>query len=169
MTDTAVQPVAAEVDAWLARFEAALAARDAAAAAALFATDGFWRDLVAFTWNLRTVEGPEGVEDMLGHALAYAEPHGFHTTEPPTEADGVTDAWIAFETATGRGRGHLRLRDGKAWTLLTTLYELKGHEEPAGPAARWAPSTARTRAARPGSSSASARPPSSGTSPSRTC
>jgi putative flavoprotein involved in K+ transport len=46
----------------------------------------------------------------------------------------VTEAWIAFETEVGRGRGHLRLRDGRAWTLLTTLHELKGHEEPAGPA-----------------------------------
>ena len=64
--------------------------------------------------------------------------HGFHVTEPAAEADGVTEAWIAFETEVGRGSGHLRLKEGKAWTLLTTLDELKGHEEPAraGPAAR---------------------------------
>ena len=45
----------------------------------------------------------------------------------------MTTAWFAFETAVGRGRGLLRLvdEDGpKAWTFLTTLYELKGHEEP---------------------------------------
>ena len=45
----------------------------------------------------------------------------------------MTEAWIEFETETGRGRGHLRLKDGLAWTLLTTLYELKGHEEDKGP------------------------------------
>ena len=45
----------------------------------------------------------------------------------------MTTAWITFETEAGRGEGLLRLRDGKAWTLLTALYELKGHEEPAGP------------------------------------
>ena len=45
----------------------------------------------------------------------------------------MTEAWIEFETEVGRGRGHLRLKDGKAWTLLTTLDELKGHEEPRGP------------------------------------
>ena len=45
----------------------------------------------------------------------------------------MTEAWLEFETEVGRGRGHLRLRDGSAWTLLTTLYELKGHEEPRGP------------------------------------
>ena len=41
-------------------------------------------------------------------------------------------AWIEFETAVGRGSGHLRLTDEGAWTLLTTLDELKGHEEPPG-------------------------------------
>ncbi len=45
----------------------------------------------------------------------------------------MTSAWIAFETETGRGRGHLRLIDGQAWTLLTTLDELKGHEQGLGP------------------------------------
>ena len=45
-------------------------------------------------------------------------------------------AWIAFETAVGRGSGLLRLveEDGedRAFTLLTALYELKGFEEPRG-------------------------------------
>ncbi len=47
----------------------------------------------------------------------------------------MTTAWFTFETAVGRGRGLLRLvdEDGpKAYTFLTTLYELKGHEEPRG-------------------------------------
>src|SRR3546814_4028050 len=39
---------------------------------------------------------------------------------------------ISFETAVARGRGHVRLRNGKCWTLLTTMAELKGHEEPKG-------------------------------------
>lgn len=120
------------VDAWLADFESALKARDVARAAAMFATDCFWRDLVSFTWNLKTVEGPEGVADMLTANLDQADPSGFRTSEEPTEAGGVTEAWIEFETAAGRGRGQLRLKDEGAWTLLTTLYELKGFEEPRG-------------------------------------
>ncbi len=133
-TVTATEKVdaASEVAAWLAQFNAALEARDADAAADLFATASFWRDLVSLTWNLKTVEGREGVRDMLQHTLASAEPSDFHTTEPPTETDGVVDAWLEFETATGRGVAHLRLRDGQAWTLLTTLRELKDHEEPLG-------------------------------------
>ncbi|OXM63374.1 MULTISPECIES: NAD(P)/FAD-dependent oxidoreductase [Amycolatopsis] len=120
----------ARVDAWLARFEAALAARDVEAAAGLFAVDSFWRDLVAFTWNIKTVEGREGVADLLSACLDDADPSGFRTTETPTEADGVTEAWLEFETATGRGKGHLRLTDEGAWTFLTSLRELKGFEEP---------------------------------------
>jgi putative flavoprotein involved in K+ transport len=133
MTDTAVEPVTTEVEQWLARFEQALTAGDSAAAADLFLDDSFWRDLVAFTWNLKTVEGPAGVRDMLDHTLAHTKPRDWATTEPPASAEGVTEAWIELETETGRGRGHLRLKDGKAWTLLTTLAELKGHEESAGP------------------------------------
>ena len=130
---TTVRPSAAtEVEQWLTRFGAALQAGDAAAAADLFATESYWRDLVAFTWNIRTVEGRDGVTDMLEAALPRIRPHGWHTTEEPTSADGVTEAWIGFETAVGRGGGHLRLIDGKAWTLLTALEELKGHEETLG-------------------------------------
>ncbi|GHF19840.1 FAD-dependent oxidoreductase [Amycolatopsis deserti] len=120
----------ARVDAWLERFEAALAARDVEAAAGLFAVDSFWRDLVAFTWNIKTVEGREGVADMLSACLDGTDPSGFRTTETPTEADGVVEAWLEFETATGRGKGHLRLTDEGAWTFLTSLRELKGFEEP---------------------------------------
>ncbi|QWZ06743.1 NAD(P)-binding domain-containing protein [Nocardioides panacis] len=125
-------PAQQRVDAWLADFEAALAARDVERAAGMFATDCYWRDLVAFTWNLKTVEGRAGVTDLLRETLEGTDPSGFRTAEPPDEADGVTTAWIEFETAVGRGRGLLRLTEEGAWTLLTTLYELKGHEEPKG-------------------------------------
>jgi putative flavoprotein involved in K+ transport len=134
MAEIAAPSAAAEVRQWLGRFEEALAAGDSAAASELFLEDSFWRDLVAFTWNIKTVEGPAQVREMLDHALGHVRPRDWHTTEEPSAADGVTEAWIAFETEVGRGRGHLRLRDGRAWTLLTTLHELKGHEEPAGPA-----------------------------------
>jgi len=74
------------VDQWLGSFEEALASGDGAAAAALFADESFWRDLVAFTWNLKTVEGPEGVQDLVEHTDAGA--HGFRTTEEPATGAG---------------------------------------------------------------------------------
>ncbi|HEY3733945.1 MAG TPA: NAD(P)/FAD-dependent oxidoreductase [Streptosporangiaceae bacterium] len=133
---TTLQPdeVTAGVTAWLSEFGEALAAGDAARAAALFTEDCFWRDLVAFTWNITTIEGPAAVARMLAATLPRVRPDGWTITgdEPPAAADGITEAWISFETAVGRGSGHLRLRDGRCWTLLTTLHELKGHEERQG-------------------------------------
>ncbi len=120
--------------AWFERFETALQARDVAAAAACFATESYWRDLVSFSWNLKTVEGVAGVTDLLESTLEGTDPSGFALEEAADEADGVVTAWFVFETGVGRGRGLLRLveQDGeqKAYTFLTTLYELKGFEEP---------------------------------------
>ncbi len=134
---TTTQPSKATTDvtAWLAAFGDALAARDAAAAAELFTEDCFWRDLIAFTWNIKTLEGRQAIAEMLAATLPSAQPFGWKIRdgEEPAATDGVTEAWIGFETAAGRGLGHLRLRDGRCWTLLTSVYELKGHEEPAGP------------------------------------
>ena len=123
------------VDAWLAAFQDALTARDPERAAALFLPQSFWRDLVSFTWNLSTAEHPAGIAELLRATLEQTDPTGFATSEEPVEAGGVTEAWLTFETAVGRGEAHLRLRDDedgttKAWTLLTSLQELKGYEEP---------------------------------------
>ncbi|SNS22253.1 putative flavoprotein involved in K+ transport [Geodermatophilus saharensis] len=121
---------------WFTAFEDALRARDVERAAGLFATTSYWRDLVAFSWNVTTVEHRAGVTDLLSATLDRTDPSGFTVSEEPEEADGVTTAWFTFETAVGRGKGLVRLveEDGqpRAWTLLTTLYELKGHEEPRG-------------------------------------
>ncbi|SDX40149.1 putative flavoprotein involved in K+ transport [Geodermatophilus africanus] len=141
MTQTVERPSTAgspaeRTDAWLAAFEDALTARDVDRAAGMFAATSFWRDLIALTWNITTVENPAGVAELLTATLEHTEPRSFAVEEPPEEADGVTTVWFTFETAVGRGRGLARLveEDGgtKAWTLLTTLYELTGHEEPKG-------------------------------------
>ncbi|WP_305971348.1 MULTISPECIES: NAD(P)/FAD-dependent oxidoreductase [unclassified Mameliella] len=123
-----------QTQAMLDAFGAALENGDIEAATALFQDDCYWRDLVSFTWNLKTVEGKDGVADMLRHQLATTKPSGWKLAEGelPTEADGVTTAWIEFETEVARGYGLMRLRDGRIWTLLTTMAELKGHEEPKG-------------------------------------
>ncbi|KLU23845.1 FAD-dependent oxidoreductase [Caballeronia mineralivorans PML1(12)] len=115
-------------------FEAALKSGDTAAAVALFQPDGYWRDLVAFTWNIKTMEGREQIAAMLDAQLNTVKPSKVKIAdnETATEADGVTQAWITFETGVARGTGFIRVKDGKIWTLLTTMTELKGHEEPKG-------------------------------------
>jgi putative flavoprotein involved in K+ transport len=121
------------VSRWLEKFAAALARGDIDAAAALFEPDGFWRDLVAFTWNIRTCEGHAEIKAMLSATLAATKPANWRIAGVPRAgADGTVEAWLAFETALGRGIGHVRLRGDRCWTLLTTLQELKGFEEKAG-------------------------------------
>jgi putative flavoprotein involved in K+ transport len=129
MTDHAATDTAR---AWLAKLDAALTAGDAAAAAALFGAECYWRDLVSLTWNIRTVEGRDGLTAMLAATLPQARPAGFTLAGPATRSGDTIEAWFHFETATGRGKGHLRLRDGEGYTILTTLQELKGHEEKQG-------------------------------------
>ncbi|WP_410219137.1 NAD(P)-binding domain-containing protein [Paracoccus sp. (in: a-proteobacteria)] len=113
---------------------AALEAGDIERATALFVTDCYWRDLVSFTWNIRTMEGQDQVAEMLRAQLGHVRPSGWHLdeTEIPDEEDGIITAWFRFETEVGRGYGLVRLRDGRIWTLLSALQELKGHEEAKG-------------------------------------
>ena len=121
---------------WLEQFEKALTASDTGAAAKLFVPECYWRDLVSFTWNLKTQEGRDAISDMLSAQLKHVKPSKFTLVGDATEADGVVDAWFNFETAASRGLGHLRLKAGdhgdQAWTLLTTMVELKGFEEARG-------------------------------------
>ena len=117
---------------WLAGLDRALAGSDIAAALALFGDECYWRDLVAFTWNVKTLEGRDEIAAMLRGVLLSVCPAGWRLDGEAVEHDGVVEAWLLFETAAGRGCGHLRLKNGRCWTLLTTLRELKGHEEQAG-------------------------------------
>ena len=126
-------PAAQHTAQWLAAFSEALDAGDAAAAAALFADDSYWRDLLGFTWNLVTLEGPAAIADMLSAQLAHVLPCRFAVEGEPVVEDGIVIAWFSFETRAARGTGILRLRDGQCWTLLTSMFELIGHEEKTGP------------------------------------
>ncbi|MGN6305515.1 MAG: NAD(P)/FAD-dependent oxidoreductase [Mesorhizobium sp.] len=115
-------------------FSAALAAGDIDKAVACFQDDCYWRDLVTFTWNLKTMEGKGQVRAMLESQLAGTKPSHWRIAEgeDATESDGLIEGWISFETEVARGYGHIRLKDGRIWTLLTTMAELKGHEEKSG-------------------------------------
>lgn len=119
----------AQIQQWLSDFGAAVSRGEFGRATSMFGDESYWRDLVSFTWNLKTAEGPQQIQAMLEATMPNAKPSSFAIQGDGSEANGVTEAWFTFETASGRGRGHLRLIGGKAWTLLTTLQELKGFEE----------------------------------------
>jgi cation diffusion facilitator CzcD-associated flavoprotein CzcO len=131
---------------WLAQFENALATSDGDLLQSLFHPDSHWRDVLALSWNLQTINGAGAILSELRARAASAAPSGFRIDPDRAAPRRVTragtsaiEAIFRFETAQGRGNGILRLipdaHDGnrlKAWTLLTALDELKGFEEPLG-------------------------------------
>ena len=103
-----------KVSAFLDAFGAALAAGDVDAVTNMFEDDCYWRDLVTFTWNIKTMEGKAEIADMLRHQLAASKPSNWQIAEGEgaSEEGGVITAWISFETAVARGYGLIRLRNG---------------------------------------------------------
>jgi cation diffusion facilitator CzcD-associated flavoprotein CzcO len=144
---TKTEDIATSVDHWLTQFERALVTPDDAALKALFHDDSYWRDVLALTWDIRTVRGAQTIVAELKACNSRARAAAFaiasRRTPPRRVSRAGTEAIEAifqFETAQGRGSGVLRLlpdaRDErnkfKAWTLLTALDEIKGHEEHIG-------------------------------------
>jgi putative flavoprotein involved in K+ transport len=121
-----------QMEGFLAGLGDALADGDIDRACAMFGPECFWRDLVAFTWNIATLESADAIGAMLRENLPALSPVSFTADGAATEADGVVQGWFTFETAIARGRGHIRLKGDRCWTLLTAMMELKGHEEKRG-------------------------------------
>jgi len=121
-----------QLAAWVERLGQRLAQRDVDGTLELFADDCHWRDLVLFSWNLITLEGKADIRDMLESRLEATQPDNWKLEGEASLADGVLEGWISLETDVARGKGYVRLKDGLCWTLLTTMRELKGHEEPLG-------------------------------------
>ena len=144
--DVMHESVSAAVTRWLAEFEQALAAGDAAALEALFLPVSHWRDLLAFTWRVTTVSGAPAIATSLKQHAGDKAASSFRI-DPARTAPGVVmragtrtiEAFFRFETAATRAQGVLRLdpqaADGnmpRAWTLFTAVDEIKGHEENVG-------------------------------------
>lgn len=128
MSDSAVTALQHTLDS----LSHALEAEDIHAATDLFAPESYWRDFVTFTWNLVTLEGHEQIADMLRARLADVQPRGWSVdADLPVRSDGsVTEGFISFSTSAAHGYGYVRVKDGKIWTLLTTMQDLVGFEEP---------------------------------------
>ena len=131
------------VGGWLKGLNAALAANDTQRVASLFRPDGEWRDIVALTWSIGTVSDRPQVARHLVEAAASSgardfsiDPERYPPRDVERAGEDCVEAILKFETSVGRGAGIVRLKrtdcrtgEAAAWTLLTTLDELKGHEE----------------------------------------
>jgi cation diffusion facilitator CzcD-associated flavoprotein CzcO len=148
MDDTLINEVSSKVTAqrWLSDFAAALTSGDSEAVAELFSDECYWRDILAFTWNLHTTAGASAIAKRLLPTLTAA-PRNFQLAAGRTPPRDVTRAGTAcleviftFETEVGPCVGVVRLvtQGGKAraWTLMTSLDEIRGHEDPAN-GKRW--------------------------------
>jgi cation diffusion facilitator CzcD-associated flavoprotein CzcO len=137
------------VETWLVQFERALTQSDAVSLSRLFVPDSYWRDVLAFDWRIRTVSGADDILRELRASAELSHPVAFKIARDRTPPRRVAragaetiEAIFQFETVQGRGSGIVRLdpQSGKelnkaihrAWTLLTTLDEIKGHEEKPG-------------------------------------
>ncbi|CAJ2501853.1 Uu.00g047060.m01.CDS01 [Anthostomella pinea] len=119
---------------------------DYKAVADLFLEDGYWRDHLGMTWDLRTAKGREKIVDLLsqGHHLAKVDiDHSAPNHGPrvvPLRHDGSVEGIQFFTIVTtkvGSGRGVVRLvqksGEWKIWTFFTSMDELARHEEALGP------------------------------------
>ncbi len=146
MLDARDDQLRAIAETWLKLFSKAISGGATASLTDLFEEDCYWRDALAFTWNLETHSGQSTVIHQLQKSAPQAVPTNFQVddTAPPVAvvtrigAD-VIEAFFTFDTAVGRGRGIVRLTTAdanaaqpRAWTLLTSLEELKGFEERTG-------------------------------------
>ena len=138
--------ISVAADNWLGQFEEALAKPDDGALKALFHPDSYWRDVLALSWKIQTLNGRDAILKALPPLARSMAPSGF-AVDPDRAAPrkvmragtDAIEAIFKFETNVGRGSGIIRLipdeADGnrlKAWTLLTELGELKGFEEQLG-------------------------------------
>ncbi len=144
LTDTSAKAAA---ESWLGDFTAALASGDAVRLAALFAHECFWRDILAFTWDLHTTSGAGAIAERILPTVAGLAPRGLKLAmgrTPPRlvkrAGTDVIEAIFTFETAVGPCNGVVRLvsEGGKprGWTFMTALDEIRGHEDPAN-GRRW--------------------------------
>ncbi len=130
------------VEQWLSQLDVALQSESRASVAALFAPDGHWRDLHAFTWSISPRQGADEIAALMVAKQGTTAARGFGVAEgrtPPRRVSragyDVIEGIFRFETALGRGVGVVRLlaRDpSKAFQLMTSLHELKGFEEAIG-------------------------------------
>src|ERR1700748_2727080 len=103
-------------DDWLAQFDDALARADDGLLKTLFHPDSYWRDVLALSWNIQTINGAGAILNELRLHASRAAPRGFVIAPDRAAPRRVTragtsaiEAIFKFETAQGRGDGIIRL------------------------------------------------------------
>ncbi|MGW8813052.1 flavin-containing monooxygenase [Gordonia terrae] len=133
------------VEDWLVRFGETVG-EDPASFSRLFVEDGYWKDILAFTGQYRTLKRRSDIQRAFDESAPQVLPRGFRTSAGRAQprlvrrsGRSVIEAYFDFDTSVGRATGFVRLLhdeaapfEPKIWILLTTLQELRGYEEKTG-------------------------------------
>src|ERR1700723_3499230 len=108
--------IAASVENWLTEFGRALGSSDGSTLRPLFLPESYWRDALALSWNLQTLNGADAIVQELAVLAARSAPSGFKIDPeraPPRRVRRagaeIIEAIFKFETAQGRGHGMIGL------------------------------------------------------------
>ncbi|EJT97538.1 dimethylaniline monooxygenase [Dacryopinax primogenitus] len=131
--------------AWFTSFSNVISSCDVPALLGLIREDGFWRDMVALTWDFRTFKGTDRIKEFLHDRLQGAELSSLKLSNdfpPKLEQPWEDVTWLivtfTFSTKVGTGTGIARLvydhKPGawQAYTIYTTLSGLHGVTEALG-------------------------------------
>ena len=142
-------PVAALpiAESWISEFSSAVQSASIDGLCALIYREGFWRDMLALTWNMRTFHKHSNIRKFLSDRLSMSGmkniqlDRGERHKEPALKEVYDDLSWIpvffTFETNQGKGSGivHLVLAKegaGEKWvaySVYTNLEEIHGHPE----------------------------------------
>lgn len=153
MLQASENEAAAIAASWLTRLSSAVQAVDTRAFASTFLSNGWFRDVLTFVWDTRSLRGPGAIASYLSESnrLAAAnvsnvvleeDPYFLpHFVPGPSGSNGL-ELGFRYEThhAIGRAYAHLEQDGAGAWKALTLgmiIVDLKGHEEPDNVAENW--------------------------------
>lgn len=129
---------------WIESLRGASEHEDADAFADCFEPQGWFRDLMTFSWDFRSFHGHEEIKKYVGQHIkgvrisdlkleidsSEGRPHLGHLGQTP-----IVESALWFETPKAKGRGYvlIPLVDGdtkpRAFALLLMINDWKGHEE----------------------------------------
>ena len=133
---------------WLASFSKAVEARDADGVVALIHPDGWWRDLFALTWDLRTFQGSAKIKQFLQDRLELSKLTNLKFLEAHYESPYPDIKWIrlhiSFEAEPVLGQFTALLvptpnGEWKSFVLCSNLEDLKDYPEKIGELRSFAP------------------------------
>ncbi|KAK1217332.1 hypothetical protein PQX77_020013 [Marasmius sp. AFHP31] len=130
---------------WFSSFTEHIASSDANGVASLFATESYWRDMLALTWDFRTFIGIDKIKQFLNDRLDLCQLNELKLREDGSLmlAQPQPDlAWIQFlfdfkvgKVGIGMGIGRLIPQSDGSWKchcMYTNLEDLQGFPEKLG-------------------------------------